>query len=88
MKQNTPNRISIAQLYFNLLPANPTFHNIEVRYKNRPVTSVRQGNAGSYYQVEVMGPDGREWLQADRDERVTVNVASEYSGRVELDVKG
>ena len=87
MKQDEQNRITVAELYFNLQPGNPTFNNLEVFYKNRPVVGVQQGSNGHDYQIEVIGGEGREWLMAAWDDRVTVNVAQAYSGRIELDIE-
>ena len=86
MKQDEQNRITVAELYFNLQPGNPTFDKLEVYYQNRPVVSVKQNGSGSGYQIEVIGEEGREWLGAAWDEHVTINVAQAYSGRVELDI--
>jgi len=87
MIQNDNERMTVAALYYSVRPGNPTFKNLDVFYKNRPVLSVRQGNNGSYYHVDVLDEEGREVLVAEWDEPVTVNVEKAYTGkRVELDI--
>ena len=83
MKQDTPNRISVSEVYFNM--AKPTPENTEVWYKKQRVLGIEPVDNHAYYRLKLQTPSGHEYQNVRRGERVTVNVASDYR-RVELDV--